>query len=109
MTSILPGNATSFAPPNPSSPGVQDPSSSAVCHGFFYDAFLVVPSTLFVLFLAFHAKKNLRKLCNGRSYVMISYYAILWVVSLLNLAWCLFQVPTIVDVSLSCLCKYGAF
>ncbi|OWM90376.1 protein CANDIDATE G-PROTEIN COUPLED RECEPTOR 2-like [Punica granatum] len=90
--SILPDNATSSVPlPAPSLPEVQDSGSSSVCHGFFYDAFLVVPSVLFVLFLAFHARKNLKKLCNGRSYVMISYYAILWVVSLLNLAWCLFQ------------------
>ncbi|KAK4791370.1 hypothetical protein SAY86_031783 [Trapa natans] len=92
MPSIISENATtSSVPPSPSSPVSQGSISPPVCHGLFYDAFLVVPSALFVLFLAFHAKKNLRKLCNGRSYMIISYYAILWLVSLLNLAWCLFQ------------------
>lgn len=111
MPSILSESATSSVPPSPSAPRSQDSTSSPVCHGFLYDAFLVVPSSLFVLFLAFHAKKNLRKLCSGRSYVMISYYAILWVVSLLNLAWCLFQVLTLFDVtlSLSCTCKDDVF
>ncbi|KAK4747282.1 hypothetical protein SAY87_026319 [Trapa incisa] len=92
MPSIISENATtSSVPPSPSSPVSQGSISPPVCHGLFYDAFLVVQSALFVLFLAFHAKKNLRKLCNGRSYMIISYYAILWLVSLLNLAWCLFQ------------------
>ncbi|XP_054807690.1 protein CANDIDATE G-PROTEIN COUPLED RECEPTOR 2-like isoform X2 [Prosopis cineraria] len=61
------------------------------CNGFWYDAFLVVPSVLFVLYLAVHAKKNLKKLCNGGSYVMKSCYALLWAATLLNIAWCFFQ------------------
>ena len=67
-------------------------SMSSECHGFWRDAALAVPAALFVLYLAFHAKKNLRKLSNGGSYVMIAYYALLWFAALLNLAWCSLQV-----------------
>ncbi|XP_058180783.1 protein CANDIDATE G-PROTEIN COUPLED RECEPTOR 2-like isoform X2 [Rhododendron vialii] len=65
--------------------------SSSECHGFWRDAALAVPAALFVLYLAFHAKKNLRKLSNGRNYVTIAYYALLWLAALLNLAWCSLQ------------------
>ncbi|KAI4374522.1 hypothetical protein MLD38_012506 [Melastoma candidum] len=84
-------------PPIASSPATNDTSSSSSlssnpnCHGFFYGALLIVPSVVFVGFLAYHARKNLKKLYHGRSHVMISYYAIVWIVSLLNLAWCLLQ------------------
>ncbi|XP_004508683.1 protein CANDIDATE G-PROTEIN COUPLED RECEPTOR 2-like [Cicer arietinum] len=50
------------------------------------DTFAVVSSVLFVLYLAVKAKKNINKLCNGGSYIIISYYALLWIVTLLNLA-----------------------
>ncbi|PSR89128.1 Serine/threonine-protein kinase [Actinidia chinensis var. chinensis] len=66
-------------------------SLSSECHGFWRDAALAVPAALFVLYLAFHAKKNLRKLSNGGSYVMIAYYSLLWFAALLNLAWCSLQ------------------
>lgn len=66
-------------------------SSSSECHGFWRDAALAVPAALFVLYLAFHAKKKLRKLSNGRNYVTIGYYALLWFAALLNLAWCSLQ------------------
>ncbi|XP_027332883.1 transmembrane protein adipocyte-associated 1 homolog [Abrus precatorius] len=56
-----------------------------------YDIFLVVSSVLFVLYLAVHAKKNLNRLCRGASYILISYYALLWLVTLLNLAWSFLQ------------------
>lgn len=62
------------------------------CHGFWYKLFLIVPSLLFVLYLAFRAKKSLSKLSNGRSYIIVAYYGTLWIVTLLNFAWCLFQV-----------------
>ncbi|KAL0558401.1 hypothetical protein IC582_002965 [Cucumis melo] len=61
------------------------------CHGFWYKLFLIVPSLLFVLYLAFRAKKSLSKLSNGRSYIIVAYYGTLWIVTLLNFAWCLFQ------------------
>ncbi|MED6145025.1 hypothetical protein PIB30_021173 [Stylosanthes scabra] len=62
------------------------------CDGFFwYDSFLVVSSVVFVLYLAFQARKNLKRLANGGSYIVISYYALLWLVTLLNLAWSFFQ------------------
>ncbi|GFZ17016.1 protein of unknown function, transmembrane-40 [Actinidia rufa] len=64
---------------------------SSECHGFWRDAALAVPAALFVLYLAFHAKKNLRKLSYGGSYVMIAYYSLLWFAALLNLAWCSLQ------------------
>ena len=66
--------------------------SSSQCNGVLYDAFLVVPAVLFLVYLAVRAKKNLGKLRNRGSYIMISYYALLWIVSLLNLAWCILQV-----------------
>ncbi|XP_038714791.1 protein CANDIDATE G-PROTEIN COUPLED RECEPTOR 2-like isoform X2 [Tripterygium wilfordii] len=61
------------------------------CHGFWHNVALIVPSLLFVLYLAFQAKKSFVKLSNGRSYIMISYYGTLWLISLLNLAWCSLQ------------------
>lgn len=70
----------------------QDGRSDRKCHGFVYDAFLLVPALLFVVYMAVNAKKNFDKLRNGRSYVMISYYALLWLASGLNLAWCSLQV-----------------
>ncbi|CAN6585072.1 unnamed protein product [Malus baccata var. baccata] len=89
---------TSVNSPIPSLPAIidgQDQSFSVVilpeCHGIWYDAVLVVPAVVFVVYLAFHAKKNVIKLSNGRSYIMISYYALVWVASLLNLAWCALQ------------------
>lgn len=70
-----------------------------VCHGIFHSLFLILPSVSFVLFLAFQARKSISKLSNGRSHIIIAYYAFLWVVSLLNLVWCSLQVC----LSLSCL------
>ncbi|XP_068341051.1 protein CANDIDATE G-PROTEIN COUPLED RECEPTOR 2-like [Pyrus communis] len=61
------------------------------CHGFFHNVALIVPSLLFVLYLAFQSRKSFAKLSHGRSYIMIAYYGCLWLVSLLNLAWCCFQ------------------
>ncbi|XP_020227920.2 transmembrane protein adipocyte-associated 1 homolog isoform X2 [Cajanus cajan] len=59
------------------------------CDG--YGVFLVVSSVLFVVYLMVHAKKNLNRLCRGASYVVVSYYALLWLVTLLNLAWSFLQ------------------
>ncbi|OVA00795.1 Uncharacterized protein family [Macleaya cordata] len=61
------------------------------CHGSWYNIALVVPSIVFVAYLAYQAKKSFTKLSHGRSYIMISYYGLLWLVSLLNLAWCALQ------------------
>lgn len=61
------------------------------CHGFWHNAALVVASLLFVLYLGYQARQSFPKLSHGRSYIMIAYYACLWLVSLLNLVWCLFQ------------------
>lgn len=68
------------------------------CHGFWHNIGLIVPCVMFVLFLAFQAKKSFVKLLNGRSVVMIAYYASLWIVSVFNLAWCLLQVCVHVDI-----------
>lgn len=62
------------------------------CHGIWQSLFLVIPSALFLLYLAFRAKKNVSKLLNGRSHIIIAYYAFLWIVSFLNLLWCSLQV-----------------
>lgn len=62
------------------------------CHGFWHNVALIIPSLLFILYLSFQAKKSFSKLSHGRSYVIIAYYACLWLVSLFNLIWCCFQV-----------------
>ncbi|KAK7269271.1 hypothetical protein RIF29_21993 [Crotalaria pallida] len=61
------------------------------CHGFWHNAFLIIASFVFVLYLALQAKQSLFKLSHGRSYIIISYYLSLWLVTLLNLAWSSFQ------------------
>lgn len=62
------------------------------CHGFLHNVTLILTSLAFVLYLAFQAKKSFTKLSHGRSYIIIAYYGSLWLVSLLNLAWCCIQV-----------------
>ncbi|XP_074573971.1 protein CANDIDATE G-PROTEIN COUPLED RECEPTOR 2-like isoform X1 [Curcuma longa] len=68
------------------------PSWFVGCHGPLYNLALIVPSVLFVAYLASLARKSFAKLMSGQSYLMVSYYALLWLVSLLNLFWCLVQV-----------------
>ncbi|VFQ74971.1 unnamed protein product [Cuscuta campestris] len=63
------------------------PSTSApVCRSFLHDATLVVPSVIFMLYLGFHARRNIKKLRNRLSHVMIAYYALLWFAALVNVA-----------------------
>ncbi|KVI06455.1 Uncharacterized protein family, transmembrane-40 [Cynara cardunculus var. scolymus] len=62
------------------------------CHGLWYTATLSIPALLFVLYLGFHLKKNIKKLSHRRSHVMIAYYILLWFSAVLNLAWCSLQV-----------------
>lgn len=62
------------------------------CHGIWHNLALILPSALFVAYLASQARKSYAKLTYGRSYIMIAYYALLWAVSLLNLLWCVLQV-----------------
>nr|ACU22884.1 unknown [Glycine max] len=61
------------------------------CHGLLHNAVLIIASFLFVLYLALQAKKSFLRLSHGRSYIIISYYASLWLVSILNLLWCFSQ------------------
>ncbi|KAK4781499.1 hypothetical protein SAY86_015601 [Trapa natans] len=62
------------------------------CHGFWHNALLMTASLLFVLYLVSQARRSLLKLSHGgRSYIMMSYYVSLWLVSLLNLTWCCLQ------------------
>ncbi|XP_021286233.1 transmembrane protein adipocyte-associated 1 homolog [Herrania umbratica] len=82
---------SSVSPPPISNINGQDGQSDRQCHGVWYDALLVVSAVLFVVYLAVNAKKNVNKLRNGRSLVLISYYALLWLASGLNLAWCSLQ------------------
>lgn len=62
------------------------------CHSLWHNLALIVSSALFVAFLAAQARRSLTKLSYGRSSIMISYYGLLWAVSLLNLLWCVLQV-----------------
>ncbi|XP_051152619.1 protein CANDIDATE G-PROTEIN COUPLED RECEPTOR 2-like [Andrographis paniculata] len=66
-------------------------SAGASCGGFWRDAALILSSALLVLYLGFQARRNVRKLSHRKSYVMIAYYALLWVSALLNLSWSLLQ------------------
>ena len=66
------------------------------CHGFWHNFFLILSSALFLLYLAFQAKKCYTKLCNGRSHIINSYYGIVWLVTLLNFAWCCLQVFSLI-------------
>ncbi|XP_043706013.1 protein CANDIDATE G-PROTEIN COUPLED RECEPTOR 2-like [Telopea speciosissima] len=61
------------------------------CHGLWHNLSLIVPSVLFVVYLSLKARKSFTKLSHGRSYIMIAYYGLLWLVSVLNLAWCSLQ------------------
>ncbi|OVA18892.1 Uncharacterized protein family [Macleaya cordata] len=61
------------------------------CHGFWYNIALIFPSFLFLVYLGLQARKTYTKLCHGRSYIIISYYGLLWIVSVLNLVWCSLQ------------------
>ncbi|KAG6490773.1 protein CANDIDATE G-PROTEIN COUPLED RECEPTOR 2-like [Zingiber officinale] len=90
--------AMSLAAAPPGLPMVTDqgpapsPSWFVGCHGPLYNFALIVPSALFVAYLASLARRSFAKLTSGQSYLMVAYYALLWLVSLLNLLWCLVQV-----------------
>lgn len=71
------------------------------CHGLWYKLALFFPSALFVVFLLSQARRSFTKLFHGRSHIMIVYYALLWLVSILNLMWCSLQVIWVVDFLLS--------
>ncbi|KAL3513069.1 hypothetical protein ACH5RR_025786 [Cinchona calisaya] len=66
-------------------------SAARACHGFWHNAALVLPAALFIAYLGFQAKRNIKKLGHGRAYVMIAYYVLLWFAALLNLAWSCLQ------------------
>lgn len=62
-------------------------SAASSCHGFWHNAALVIPCALFIMYLGFQARHNIKKLRRGRSYVMIAYYVLLWCAAILDLAW----------------------
>lgn len=63
------------------------------CHGVLYSLAVMLPSLAFVGFLAWQARRSFRRLSYGRSHVVVvAYYALLWVVAVLNLLWCFLQV-----------------
>ncbi|QCD77698.1 Transmembrane protein adipocyte-associated 1 [Vigna unguiculata] len=61
------------------------------CHGLWHNATLIIPSFLFVLYLILQARHSFLKLSLSRSFIILSYNALLWLATLLNLAWCLLQ------------------
>lgn len=71
------------------------------CHGLWYNLAVFFPSALFVVFLLSQARRSFTKLFHGRSHIMIVYYALLWLVSILNLMWCSLQVIWVVGFLLS--------
>ncbi|KAM0937483.1 putative transmembrane protein TP [Dioscorea sansibarensis] len=81
----------------PISPEVAQPTGGGLhswfldCHGLWYTLALTVPSVLFIAYLASQARRSFNTLRFGRSYIIIVYYALLWIVSVLNLFWCLAQ------------------
>jgi len=62
------------------------------CHGFWHNAILIIPSFIFLMYLTLQARHTFLKLSLARSYIIVSYNASLWLVTLLNLAWCFLQV-----------------
>eukprot|EP00252_Welwitschia_mirabilis_P008833 TRINITY_DN21048_c0_g1_i2.p1 TRINITY_DN21048_c0_g1~~TRINITY_DN21048_c0_g1_i2.p1 ORF type:complete len:278 (+),score=24.13 TRINITY_DN21048_c0_g1_i2:252-1085(+) len=54
----------------------------------WYDIALVAPSLAFLLFMSFRARKSVHKLTQTRSAIISAYYSLLWLVSILNLLWC---------------------
>ncbi|CAN1795870.1 Protein CANDIDATE G-PROTEIN COUPLED RECEPTOR 2 [Linum perenne] len=83
--------SSSSAPGDPAGADAGRGGDHDSCHGIWYAALLVVPAALFVVYLGMNAAKNVKKLWRGGSYVMISYYALLWLATSLNLAWCCLQ------------------
>lgn len=79
------------------------------CHGFWHNIFLILPSALFLFYLAFQAKKSYRKLWVGRSHIINSYYGIVWLVSLLNFTWCCLQVLNFLSDLIFSLLFYACF
>ncbi|KAJ4847142.1 hypothetical protein Tsubulata_050263 [Turnera subulata] len=75
LPSLTPNSTTAAAvppssplpPKTPGFPAKTDPTSSS-CHGVFYNAVLVVPAVLFVVYLGINARKSVAKLWNGRSH-----------------------------------------
>jgi hypothetical protein len=61
------------------------------CHGILYNLALIIPTVLFIAYLGSQARKSFARLTYGRSHIMIAYYVLLWVVTILNLVWCLLQ------------------
>lgn len=61
------------------------------CHGILYNLALIIPTVLFIAYLASQARRSFARLTYGRSHIMIAYYALLWIVTILNLLWCLLQ------------------
>jgi len=57
-----------------------------------YNIVLIVPSLVFVLSMVSQARRIIIKLTHARSSIIASYYAVLYVVILLNILWCLLQV-----------------
>nr|GEX76784.1 transmembrane protein adipocyte-associated 1 homolog [Tanacetum cinerariifolium] len=60
-------------------------------YGLWYTCVLSIPAVIFVVYLGFHLKKNIKKLRHRKSHVMITYYLLLCFSAILNLAWSALQ------------------
>lgn len=58
-----------------------------------YDVIVGLPTVLFIVFLASQLRSSVRKLhhSHGRNHIMITYYAFLWLVCVLNVLRCCLQ------------------
>ncbi|KAJ0789978.1 putative transmembrane protein TP [Helianthus annuus] len=74
-----------------SSPPLNSDPNQSNCHGVLYTAALSIPAALFIVYLGFYLKKNVKKLSHRRSHVMVAYYVLLWLSAVLNLVWCSLQ------------------
>ncbi|WCJ35850.1 hypothetical protein M5689_017079 [Euphorbia peplus] len=63
------------------------PGEGGECHGLLYAAVVVVPAVIFMSYLGMNAKKNAKRLFCSKSFVLISYYLLLWLAASLNLVW----------------------
>ncbi|CAM6087522.1 unnamed protein product [Calypogeia fissa] len=53
---------------------------------------LLLPSLVFLLFLAWRVQSSVRKLAHSKSHIMSTYYVFLWIIAVLNLCWCILEI-----------------
>ncbi|EFJ08036.1 hypothetical protein SELMODRAFT_185742 [Selaginella moellendorffii] len=60
-------------------------------HGVLYYLVMLLPVLAFTVFLIARARKCVKKLLQSQSPIMATYYACLWIISILNILWCVLE------------------